>query len=76
MSYLYVVEKADMLFLKNQTGLTWGNLSSHVSKLEEAELLEIEKKFVKKTPKTILHLTIKGREAFEEYKNKMNQLLG
>ncbi|TFF97057.1 MAG: transcriptional regulator, partial [Promethearchaeota archaeon] len=58
------------------TGLTWGNLSSHVSKLEEENLLDVEKKFVNKSPKTILHLTEKGRKAFNEYRKKMNNLLG
>ena len=34
MTYLYTVESADYIFLQNLTGLTWGNLSSHLSKLE------------------------------------------
>ena len=76
MAYLYVVNKADMVFLKSQTGLTWGNLSSHISKLEEAELVEVEKTFEKKKPLTILSLTKEGRIAFENYRDKMNQLLG
>ncbi|MFX1396330.1 MAG: transcriptional regulator [Promethearchaeota archaeon] len=36
-SCLFVVEELDYLFLKNQTGLIWGNLSSHLSKLKEKE---------------------------------------
>ena len=40
---LYVVESADFTFLMNQTGLSWGNLSAHMSKLEEAGYLEVEK---------------------------------
>jgi len=36
MTQLYVVEEADFLFLMRKTGLTWGNLSSHMSKLEAA----------------------------------------
>jgi len=74
-SYLYVVEKADMVFLKNQTGLTWGNLSSHTSKLENAELIKINKKFKNRKPLTILELTQKGKEAFESYRNKMVHML-
>ena len=45
MSYLYVVESADFVFLRNQTGLTDGNLSSHLNKLESVGYVEIEKKF-------------------------------
>jgi DNA-binding transcriptional ArsR family regulator len=45
MALLYVVESADLTFLMNQTGLTWGNLSAHMSKLEEAGYLQVEKSF-------------------------------
>ncbi|TFF91787.1 MAG: transcriptional regulator [Promethearchaeota archaeon] len=75
MSYLYVVKEADMVFIKNQTGLTWGNLSSHTSKLEDAELVKVEKKFQNKKPLTILKLTNKGITAFKQYRNKMSQML-
>lgn len=75
MSYLYVVKEADMVFIKNQTGLTWGNLSSHTSKLENAELVKVEKKFQNKKPLTILKLTNKGITAFKQYRNKMSQML-
>ena len=75
MSYLYVVEKADFIFLMNQTGLTRGNLSSHMSKLEAAGYIEVEKKFVKRKPLTILRLTEEGRHAFESYRGRMKQVL-
>lgn len=74
MAHLYVVEGADALFLRRQTGLTWGNLSSHMSKLEEAGYLEVVKEFVEKKPHTVLHLTAEGREAFEAYRKNMSQL--
>jgi DNA-binding MarR family transcriptional regulator len=73
---LYVVESADFTFLMNQTGLTWGNLSSHMSKLEKAGYVQVEKTFVGKRPYTLLHLTPEGREAFEMYRVQMQQLLG
>ena len=41
MSYLAVVEEADFLFLLDQTGLTRGNMSSHIAKLEKAGYLEV-----------------------------------
>ncbi|MFX1495251.1 MAG: winged helix-turn-helix domain-containing protein [Promethearchaeota archaeon] len=76
MAYLYVVESADMVFLKNQTELTWGNLSSHVTKLEEAGYVNVEKRFKGKKPQTLLYLSEKGREAFTEYRRKLTQVLG
>ena len=75
LAILYVVESADFLFLMRQTGLTWGNLSSHLSKLEEAGYVEIEKEFVGKKPHTMLHLTDEGRRAFREYRHSMKQML-
>ncbi|MBY8988711.1 MAG: transcriptional regulator [Candidatus Lokiarchaeota archaeon] len=76
MSYLYVVESADFVFLRSQTSLTDGNLSSHLSKLESAEYVDIEKKFKGKKPQTRLKLSEKGRQAFELYRRKMKEVLG
>ena len=73
---LYVVESADFTYLMRQTGLTWGNLSSHMSKLESAGYVEIRKEFVVKIPRTLLRLTEEGREAFERYRQNMIQVLG
>jgi DNA-binding MarR family transcriptional regulator len=76
MTYLYVVESADFIFLMNLTDLTWGNLSSHLSKLEEAGYVEIEKTFLKKKSHTIVQLSDAGRQAFKQYKDRMQQVLG
>jgi len=73
MAHLYVVESADFLFMMRQTGLTFGNLSAHMSKLENAGYIEIIKEFVGKKPHTMLKLTEQGRQAFEEYRKKMKQ---
>jgi DNA-binding MarR family transcriptional regulator len=75
MALLYVIDSADFTFLMNQTGLTWGNLSAHLSKLEEAGYLEVEKSFKGRRPNTSLRLTPKGRQAFQEYTRKMKQFL-
>ncbi len=75
MAHLFVVESADFLFLQRQTGLTWGNLSSHLSKLENAGYVAIEKEFLDKKPHTVLRLTNKGRTAFQEYRHSMQQVL-
>ena len=74
-SYLSVVESADFLFLQSHTGLTAGNLSSHLSKLETAGYVDIQKSFVGKKQHTKLNLTASGREAFEDYRRRMKALL-
>jgi DNA-binding MarR family transcriptional regulator len=68
---LYAVESADFLYLKRETELTKGNLSSHLSKLEEAGYVEIEKTYKGKVPLTICNLTEKGRQAFANYRKQM-----
>jgi len=75
MAYLYVVESADFIFLVKQTGLTWGNLGAHVSRLEAAGYVEIKKEFLGKKPHTVASLTQKGRLAFEAYREEMKQVL-
>ncbi len=74
MAQLYVIESADFLFLMRQTGLTFGNLSAHLSKLETAGYIEVEKEFVGRKPHTMLHLTDKGRDAFRKYREDMKQI--
>jgi DNA-binding MarR family transcriptional regulator len=75
MTYLYVVESVDFIFLLQLTGLTWGNLSSHLGKLEDEGYVEIEKTFVKKKSHTMIRLTTKGRSAFKDYKRGLQQVL-
>ncbi len=72
---LSVVEQADFLFLMSHTGLTAGNLSSHLTKLETAGYVTVEKRFVGKKQNTRLSLTKEGRAAFEEYRSQMQELL-
>ena len=75
LTYLYVVESADYVFLMRMTGLTWGNLSTHMAKLEEAGYIEMLKEFKGKKPHTKIQLTEQGRVAFREYKKSMQQVL-
>lgn len=75
LSYLYVVESADYVFLNRLTGLTWGNLSTHLTRLEEAGYIGITKEFKDKKPNTTISLTAQGREAFWEYKQRMLEVL-
>ena len=74
MANLYVVDTADFLYLMNQLNLTFGNLSSHMSKLEEAGYINVEKEFQDKKSVTKLSLTDLGREAFEDYRQRMKHL--
>lgn len=75
MALLYVVDSADFTFLMNQTGLTWGNLSAHLSKLEEAGYVLVEKSFVGRRPNTNLRLSQAGREAFRTYRESITGIL-
>jgi DNA-binding MarR family transcriptional regulator len=53
--------------LKEALGVTDGNLSTHLTKLEKEDYVRIEKTFEGKRPKTIVHITATGRRAFETY---------
>ena len=75
LTFLYVVEKGDMVYLVNQTGLTWGNLSANIKKLEEIGYVKIEKKFVARKPQTWVKLTESGRKAFQAYRIAMKEVL-
>lgn len=72
---LYAVEKADFRYLLHETGLTRGNLSSHLSKLEEGGYVQIEKTFRGKVPQTLISLTKDGREAFEKYRKQLKEIV-
>jgi len=72
---LYVVEEGDAVFRLNQTGLSWGNLSTSIAKLEEAGYVEVVKEFKDRKPHTLLRLTSSGRQAFEGYLATMRGLL-
>jgi DNA-binding transcriptional ArsR family regulator len=67
MTILSTSESADFLALQCLTGLTSGNLSVHLSKLVEGELITYDKQFVGKKPKTKLKITKKGRQALEKH---------
>ncbi len=72
---LAAVTRADYLYVLRQTGLTQGNLSSHLAKLEAAGYVAVEKTFVGKVPRTLLQLTDKGREALREYRRRLTHVL-
>jgi DNA-binding transcriptional ArsR family regulator len=72
---LFAVESADFLFLQRETELTKGNLSAHLTKLEGAGYLEIEKTYRGRVPLTVLRLTAAGRAAFADYREQMRRVV-
>ncbi|MGB9737940.1 winged helix-turn-helix domain-containing protein [Chloroflexus sp.] len=75
MTLLYTVEEADFLFLQRTTGLSKGNLSVHLSKLEQAGYVQIKKTYRGKLPLTLCALTDSGREAFQRYRQNILHLV-
>ncbi|RME91498.1 MAG: transcriptional regulator [Anaerolineae bacterium] len=74
-SILNAVEEADFRYLLHATGLTKGNLSTHLRKLEEGGYVEIEKTFRGRVPMTLVRLTEEGRRALARYRREMLDFL-
>jgi DNA-binding transcriptional ArsR family regulator len=72
---LSAVKEADFQYLHQSTGLTKGNLSVHLSKLEEAGYVVIEKTFRGKYPLTICRMTERGRQVLQQYRAIMKAAL-
>lgn len=75
MSMLMVNDAVDFLTLKEMLDASDGNIASHISALEKAGYLTIEKKFVGKKTNTSYSVTTEGRRAFDEHLNALEQLL-
>jgi len=71
---LSACESADFLYLQRLTGLSKGNLSGHLTKLEGAGLVQIDKHFVGKVPQTTARLTDEGRTAIAQYWQHVDRL--
>jgi len=72
---LSTLASADFLFLQRETGLTKGNLSAHLSKLEAAEYVKIEKTFKGKLTLTICRLTASGQKALRTYRQQLQDFM-
>ena len=72
---LSTVQSADFLFLQRETGLTKGNLSAHLSRLEDAGYVEIQKTFKGKLPLTVCKLTATGTKAVTQYRQQMQSFM-
>lgn len=75
LALLAAVDGADFTFLLTQTGLTRGNLASHLSKLEEVGYIGVTKEFVERVPRTLYRLSEAGRTAVATYKANMQQVV-
>jgi DNA-binding MarR family transcriptional regulator len=74
MVLLSAVDEADFVYLLRESGLTKGNLGSHLTRLEEAGYVEIEKGFVGKVPRTVVRLTAAGQQAFMAYRTMLRKI--
>ncbi len=74
MAHLFLVEASDFVFLVSQSGLTPGNISSHMKKLVSAGYVDVEKSFVRNRPQTTYSLTDSGRKAFTAYRNTITEI--
>jgi DNA-binding MarR family transcriptional regulator len=74
LTVLSSVESADFVFLQRATGMTNGNLSSHLTKLEQAGFVAIEKRFVDRKPNTNVAITALGRERIARHWQQLDQL--
>lgn len=75
MSILISVEKADFVYLKEQTKATSGNLSVQIDKLNEAGYIEVERGFAGKRTRTVCRITPQGVKAFEDYVESLRSYL-
>jgi DNA-binding MarR family transcriptional regulator len=75
-SILNAVEQVDFLFLLGETGLTRGNLSTHLTRLEEAGYIQVTKTYRGKVPQTLYRITTAGAEAFRLYRKTMKDIMG
>lgn len=76
MAYLSAVSPASFPELTEKTGTTNGNLSTHLTKLEGANYVELEKGYKGKRPQTLVHMTKTGRKAWINYLSAMRDILG
>ena len=69
-------EQVDFVYLRKILNLTDGNLGAHLTKLENAGYIKIEKTFIAHKPRTFINVTGKGRDAFNKYTAALKQIIG
>ncbi len=75
LAVLSVVDRADFTFLLEQTGLTRGNLATHLARLEDCGYVKVKKIFVDRKPRTLIWLSAEGRNAIDKYREAMRQVI-
>jgi DNA-binding MarR family transcriptional regulator len=75
LAYLGAVKSADFTFLLKQTKLTRGNLATHLGRLEDAGFIDVKKEFVDRIPRSLYKLTKAGKDAIQEYRSNMRQVI-
>lgn len=75
MANLYIVDEADFVYLAQKTGLTHGNISTHMARLQEGDYVAVEKMFLANRPRTVYRLTEEGRLALQQYRQQVANLL-
>ena len=75
LTILATVQNANFSFIKESVNTTDGNLSTHLTKLEEAGYIKIEKTFKGKKPQTICSTTEQGRQAFDTYIDNLEKII-
>jgi len=68
-------DEVDFKFLKEKLGLSDGNLSANMTKLEETGFIKVRKFFVEKKPKTVYKITDTGRKAFKRYVENIEKII-
>lgn len=75
MAYLSTASPASFPELLEKTGATNGNLSTHLTKLENAGFIRQEKGYKGKRPQTLVYLTNEGRTAWIDYLDTLCSML-
>lgn len=74
MTILNTVASADFLYLLRESGLSKGNLSAHLSRLEEANYISIEKGYQGKIPRTVCKIEAAGKHAYAAYLSQVKDV--
>ena len=68
-------EQLDFVFLRKMLKLTDGNLGAHLARLETAGYIKVKKTFIARKPRTFIKITGKGRDAFDEYTDVLEEII-
>jgi len=69
-------EQVDFVYLRKILNLTDGNLGAHLTKLENAGYVKVEKTFIARKPRTFIKVTGKGRDAFDDHITALETIIG